>query len=68
MDLKAASDQNLRADRLTSVGMAVCFLVTGAVRLATLAVPHPFVRKTHMPHPGSSLSQVVPLFASFPGT
>ena len=38
MDLKAASDQNLWADRLTSVGMAVCFLVTGAVLLATLAV------------------------------
>ena len=68
MDLKAASDQNLRADRLTSVGMAVCFLVTGAVLLATLAVAHPIERQTDMPLAGSSLSQVVPLFASFPGT
>jgi hypothetical protein len=68
MDLKAASDQNLRADGLTSVGMAVCFLVTGAVLLATLAVAHPIERQTDMPLAGSSLSQVVPLFASFPGT
>ena len=57
MDLKAASDQNLRADRLTSVGMAVCFLVTGAVLLATLAVAHPIERQTDVPLAGSSLSK-----------
>jgi hypothetical protein len=66
MDLKAASDQNLLADRLTSVGMAVCFLVTGAVLLATLVVP--IERQTNVPLAGSSLSKVMPLFASFPGT
>jgi hypothetical protein len=68
MDLKAASNQNLRTDRLTSVSIAVCFLVTVAVALATLAVAHPIERQTDMPLVGSSLSQVVPLFASFPGT
>ena len=68
MDLKAASDQNA-AGRQADVGWrAVCFLVTGAVLLATLAVAHPIERQTDMPLAGSSLSQVVPLFASFPGT
>ena len=57
MDLKAASYQNARADRLTWVGMAVCFLVTGAILLATLAVAHPIERQTDVPLAGSSLSK-----------
>jgi hypothetical protein len=37
MDLKAASDQNSTADRLTRAGMVICFLATGALLIGTLA-------------------------------
>ena len=57
MDLKTASCQNARADRLTWGGMAVCFLVTGAVLLATLVVAHPIKRQSDVPPDGSSLSK-----------
>jgi hypothetical protein len=36
MDLKAANDQNARADKLTRIGMLICFLVTGAILLVSL--------------------------------
>jgi hypothetical protein len=38
MDLKAAGDQNARADLLTRAGMTICFLATGALLIGTLAV------------------------------
>jgi len=57
MDLKAASYQNARADRLTWAGMAVCFLVTGTILLDTLAVAHPIERQSDVPPAGSSLSK-----------
>ena len=38
MDLKAASDQNATADRLTRAGMVICFLATGAILIGTLAL------------------------------
>jgi hypothetical protein len=37
MDLEAAHDKNAKADRLTLIGMAFCFLVTGGILLSTLA-------------------------------
>jgi hypothetical protein len=57
MDLKAASYQNARADRLTWFGMAVCFLMTGTVLLATLAIAHPVERQADVPPAGSFLSK-----------
>jgi hypothetical protein len=55
MDLEAATNQNARADRLTRAGMAVCFLVTGAILLATLTVAKPIKRQADMPQMGSLL-------------
>jgi hypothetical protein len=37
MDLKAVSDQNAKADRLTRAGMVFCFLLTGGILLGMLA-------------------------------
>src|ERR1700742_5132095 len=44
MDLKAASDQNARADLFTRAGMTICFLATGALLIGTLAVAQPDVQ------------------------
>ena len=67
MDLKAASDQN--AGRQADVGWHGSLLPSdGRVLLATLAVAHPIERQTDVPLAGSSLSKVMPLFASFPCT
>jgi hypothetical protein len=55
MDLEAATDQNARADRLTRVGMAICFLVTGAILLAALTVAKSIERQAEVPQIGSSL-------------
>lgn len=55
MDLEAATNQNARADRLTRAGMAVCFLVTGAILLATLTVAKSIERQAEVPQIGSSL-------------
>jgi len=41
MDLKAAHDRNARADKLTRLSMAVCFLVSSGVLLGTLALAKP---------------------------
>lgn len=38
MDLEAAHDKNAKADRLTLIGMAFCFFVTGGILLGALAV------------------------------
>jgi hypothetical protein len=37
MDLKAITRQDKPADRLARAGMAICFLVTSGILLATLA-------------------------------
>jgi hypothetical protein len=37
MDLKAANSGNSSTDKLVRLAMALCFLVTGATLLATLA-------------------------------
>ncbi|MFT3730959.1 MAG: hypothetical protein QM780_05950 [Hyphomicrobium sp.] len=37
MDLKAARQQNVIADRLTRAGMLICFLATGTLLVGTLA-------------------------------
>jgi len=54
MDLRAANEQNAKADRLTRIGMMVCFLVTGAILLATLAVAGPASRMADRPALSSS--------------
>jgi hypothetical protein len=41
MDLKAASDQNARAELFTRAGMTICFLAAGALLIGTLAVAQP---------------------------
>lgn len=41
MDLEAAHDRNARADKLARLSMAVCFLVSSAVLLGTLALATP---------------------------
>jgi hypothetical protein len=37
MDLEAAREKNAKADRLTLIGMAFCFFLTGGILLGTLA-------------------------------
>jgi hypothetical protein len=37
MDLEAAREKNAKADRLTLIGMALCFFLTGGILLGTLA-------------------------------
>lgn len=37
MDLEAAHDRNARADKLTRLSMALCFLISGGILLGTLA-------------------------------
>jgi hypothetical protein len=42
MDLEAAREKNAKADRMTLIGMAFCFLLTGGILLGTLATgEHP---------------------------
>jgi len=41
MDLEAAHSRNSRADKLTRLSMAVCFLVTGGILLGSLALTTP---------------------------
>ncbi len=41
MDLKAVHDRNARADKLTRLSMALCFLISGGVLLGTLALAAP---------------------------
>lgn len=41
MDLKAAHDRNARADKLTRLSMALCFLTSGGILLGTLALAAP---------------------------
>jgi hypothetical protein len=48
MDLKAASSGNSSTDKLVRFGMALCFLVTGATLLATLASSGAVNRQVNM--------------------
>lgn len=41
MDLEAIHARNARFDKFTRVGMAVCFIVTSGVMLATLTLATP---------------------------
>lgn len=38
MDLRAASIQNSTIDRLTRLGMAICFLATGTLLISALTI------------------------------
>jgi len=41
MDLEAAQDRNTKADRLTRIGMLICFGLTGVILLGTLVIEPP---------------------------
>jgi hypothetical protein len=41
MDLGAAHERNAKADKLTRLGMALCFVLTGGILLGTLAIATP---------------------------
>jgi hypothetical protein len=57
MDLKAVSDQDGKAHRLTRAGMMICFIVAGVVLVATLAMTPSSIHRDDQPFNRSLLSK-----------